>query len=71
MAKVTKKKSVANKETSQTSEKIQRTDTLGKVIEENPEIAPLLMQAGLHCIGCHVSAYESIQDGCASHGMND
>lgn len=50
---------------------IKKTDTLGEVINSNPEIAPLLAQAGLHCIGCHVSAYESIQDGCAAHGMSE
>ena len=49
---------------------IKKTDAIGEVMERNPEVAPLLMQAGMHCIGCHVSAYESIEDGCKSHGMN-
>ncbi|NMD14365.1 MAG: DUF1858 domain-containing protein, partial [Caldisericales bacterium] len=26
-------------------------------------------QFGLHCIGCHISAYESIKDGAAAHGV--
>jgi hybrid cluster-associated redox disulfide protein len=49
---------------------IKKTDTLGSVIESYPEIAPVLAQAGLHCIGCHVSAYESIEEGCRAHGMS-
>lgn len=53
------------------SDAIKKTDTLGEVMEKYPEVAPLLAQAGLHCIGCHVSAYESIQDGCKSHGLED
>lgn len=50
---------------------ISRKTVLGEVISSNPEVVPLLAQAGLHCIGCHVSAYESIEDGCKVHGMND
>ena len=49
---------------------IKKTDAIGEVMERSPEVAPLLMQAGMHCIGCHVSAYESIEDGCKGHGMN-
>ena len=48
---------------------IKKTDTLGKVMTEFPEVAPVLAGAGLHCIGCHVSTYESVEDGCKSHGM--
>ena len=50
-------------------EAIKKSDAIGEVMEKNPEVAPLLMQAGMHCIGCHVSAYESIEDGCKAHGM--
>lgn len=50
---------------------ISRKTVLGDIISSNPEIVPLLAQAGLHCIGCHVSAYESIEDGCKAHGMTD
>ncbi|MCX6803590.1 MAG: DUF1858 domain-containing protein [Candidatus Diapherotrites archaeon] len=49
---------------------VKKTDTLGEAINNFPEIAPVLAQAGLHCIGCHVSGYESIEQGCLSHGMS-
>ncbi|MFA6419820.1 MAG: DUF1858 domain-containing protein [archaeon] len=49
---------------------IKKTNTLGEIMEKYPEVAPVLASAGLHCIGCHVSTYESIGDGCLSHGMN-
>lgn len=48
---------------------IKKSDTLGEVIDKYPEIAPVFAQAGLHCIGCHVSGYESIEQGCLAHGM--
>jgi hybrid cluster-associated redox disulfide protein len=50
---------------------VKKTDVLGEVIDKYPEVAPILGQAGLHCIGCHVSAYESIVDGCLAHGMSE
>jgi len=48
---------------------ITKKDTLGDIISNYPEVAPVLAQAGLHCIGCHVSAYESLEEGCLAHGM--
>ena len=48
---------------------IKKTDTLGKIMTDFPEVAPVLAGAGLHCIGCHVSTYETIEEGCLAHGM--
>ena len=50
---------------------INEKDTLGQIIKQYPEIAPVLAKAGLHCIGCHVSEYESLGDGCRAHGLTD
>jgi len=49
---------------------ISKKIVLGEVIEKYPEVAPIFAGAGLHCIGCHVSAYESLEDGCLSHGFS-
>jgi hybrid cluster-associated redox disulfide protein len=48
---------------------IKKTDMLGEIMEKYPEVAPVLAGAGLHCIGCHTSAYETIEQGCLAHGM--
>jgi hybrid cluster-associated redox disulfide protein len=50
---------------------ISKKTILGDIINTNPEVVPILASAGLHCIGCHVSAYESLEDGCKSHGMSE
>jgi len=50
---------------------IKKKDTLGQIIQQYPEAGPVLGKAGLHCVGCHVSAYESLEDGCRAHGMSD
>ena len=50
---------------------ISKADNLADVANRFPEVAPVLGAAGLHCIGCHVSAVESIEQGCKGHGMKD
>lgn len=70
------KKSVAVKVNSSkndalSSGPIKRNDLLGDIISKYPEVVPILAQSGLHCIGCHVSVSESLEDGCSVHGMSD
>ena len=42
---------------------------IGAAVAKYPEIAPVLQAYGLHCIGCHVNPYESIEQGAMGHGM--
>jgi hybrid cluster-associated redox disulfide protein len=50
---------------------VKKTDSLGDIVSNYPEVAPVLTQFGLHCIGCQVSAYESLEQGCLAHGMKN
>ncbi len=36
-----------------------------------PEVIPILLDNGVHCVGCNVSSFETIEQGFKSHGMND
>lgn len=48
------------------------TDTLiGDIVEHYPEAIDTLLSYGVHCLGCHVSPYESIGDGFRGHGMEE
>jgi hybrid cluster-associated redox disulfide protein len=31
----------------------------------------VFMKYGLHCVGCHVAAFETIEQGAKGHGMSD
>jgi len=44
--------------------------TIEKVVTEYPETMMVFMKHGLHCVGCHVSAFESVEDGAMAHGIN-
>lgn len=48
---------------------VRRDMKIGDVIKEWPDIAPIMLSYGLHCVGCHVSGFETIEQGCMGHGM--
>ncbi|MFH0832833.1 MAG: DUF1858 domain-containing protein [Candidatus Aenigmatarchaeota archaeon] len=52
-------------------EKITKDMMLGEVVEKYPKAAEIMMKHGLHCIGCHVAFFETVEGGAMSHGMND
>ncbi len=44
--------------------------TIEEVVSQYPETMMVFMRHGLHCVGCHVSAFESIEEGALAHGIN-
>ncbi len=40
-----------------------------EVVGKYPQTLEILMETGLHCIGCQLSAYDTLETGCALHGM--
>ncbi len=44
--------------------------TIGELLRNNPEVAPVLMQAGMHCLGCPSAQAESIADAAMVHGID-
>ena len=46
-------------------------DTLiGEMLQEDMNIATILMAAGMHCIGCPSSQGESLELACLVHGLD-
>lgn len=41
------------------------------LVHQYPEAVPVLIEAGLHCIGCQLSMYDTLEQGCAIHGMDE
>lgn len=50
---------------------INKDMTMGEIVTKYPETIPVILSHGLHCIGCHVSPYESIEQGSLGHGMSE
>ena len=50
--------------------KIEKTMTIGELLEQAPEKAELLLNAGMHCLGCPASQAETIEEACMVHGID-
>ena len=48
---------------------ISKNTTIGELLQTNPEVAPILMEIGLHCLGCPSSQMESIGEAALVHGI--
>jgi len=44
--------------------------TIGEILRTAPEVAPILMQAGMHCLGCPASQGESLEEAAMVHGID-
>ncbi|MBS3166860.1 DUF1858 domain-containing protein [Candidatus Woesearchaeota archaeon] len=51
--------------------KITKDSKIGDITRTHPDVVALLFEAGLHCVGCHVSHSESLEEGCLAHGMSE
>ena len=51
-------------------QKITKKTKLSKLLEEKPDSAEILFEAGMGCIGCPCAQQETIEEGCKAHGMN-
>lgn len=49
---------------------ILKENTIEEVVNNYPETTMVFMKHGLHCVGCHVSAFETIEQGAMAHGIN-
>ena len=59
------------KDVSKKSHKITKEDNLASAIEIYPEIEEILYDYGLHCVGCALNAFYSIETGSKIHGFDD
>jgi iron-sulfur cluster assembly accessory protein len=55
----------------QTTQLITKDTNIGEIVEKYPEVVETLTGFGVHCVGCHVSPFESLEGGFKGHGMTD
>ncbi|OKZ77691.1 MAG: disulfide oxidoreductase [Clostridium sp. 27_14] len=49
---------------------INKDTTIGEILEKAPEKAELLLEVGMHCLGCPASQMETLEEACAVHGID-
>ena len=50
--------------------KIEKTTRIGELLENYPDKADILLQAGMHCLGCPASQMETLEEACEVHGID-
>ena len=49
---------------------IDKSMLIGQLLQVDDLIAPTLMRAGMHCLGCPASQGESLEEACMVHGID-
>ena len=44
--------------------------TIGEILRMKPAVAPVLMEMGMHCLGCPSAQGESLEEAAMVHGMD-
>jgi hydroxylamine reductase len=50
---------------------ITKSMIIAEVVDIHPDVIPLLIENGMHCIGCGASMFETLEEGFVGHGMDD
>ena len=50
--------------------KVTKSMLIGELLTVDPNIAPILMRAGMHCLGLPASQGESLEEACMVHGID-
>ena len=50
--------------------KVTKDTMIGELLTVDPNIAPILMRAGMHCLGCPSSQMESLEEAAMVHGID-
>ena len=50
--------------------KVTKNMLIGQLLQIDPNIAAILMRAGMHCIGCPSSQMESLEEAAMVHGLD-
>ena len=43
---------------------------IGEIVNADPTIVPILLAAGMHCVGCPSAQGESLDEACLVHGID-
>lgn len=50
--------------------KIEKDTKIGDIMKEEPKKVDVLLEAGMHCVGCPASYEETIEEACMVHGID-
>ena len=49
---------------------IKKNMLIGDLVKKHPGSVEIMLEHGLHCVGCSVATWETLEQGAASHGID-
>lgn len=49
--------------------KITKDMIIAEIVEKFPYLAEYIMDYGVHCVGCGIASFETLEQGFSAHGM--
>ena len=49
---------------------ITKDTVIGDILDIAPQVAPVFMSIGMHCLGCPSSRGETVEEACMVHGID-
>ncbi len=51
------------------SRRVTSNDTIEQLLTKQPRAARVLVDRGMHCVGCDIAPFETIAEACAIYGV--
>ncbi len=58
-------------QTEQLKQFVTKDMIIADVLKKYPDVAVIMLEHGLHCVGCHANVFDTIEAGCRIHGIDD
>ena len=52
------------------AQQVTKNTMIGELLQINENIAPVLLNIGMHCLGCPSSRGETVEQACMVHGVD-
>ena len=49
---------------------VSKSTCIGELLQINADVAPILLEIGMHCLGCPSSQMETIEEAAMVHGID-
>ena len=50
--------------------KIMKDTIIGDILDFAPQVAPVFLSIGMHCLGCPSARAETVEEACMVHGVD-
>jgi len=50
---------------------VTRETILGEIANKYPDSAKIMLEYGLHCVGCFANQFDTVEQGAMIHGLSD